>query len=82
VDVDHEMLREMDAPYKALGLDDPLLSDEELPNGMIAHPILINRPLVVTPLGGKLCRPSKTVLCILPTPQQSAFFKEDGERVG
>jgi arsenate reductase (glutaredoxin) len=66
-----ELLREKDSPYLALGLDDPLLSDEALLDAMMAHPILINRPLVITSLGVKLCRPSEAVLSILPTPQQS-----------
>jgi arsenate reductase (glutaredoxin) len=73
-----DLLRRKSAPYEALGLDDPKFSDETLIDLMIEHPILINRPIVVTPLGVKLCRPSETVLEILPNVQQQAFFKEDG----
>ena len=62
------LLREKGTPYAELGLDDPSLSDDQLVDAMMAHPILINRPLVVTPLGARLCRPSETVLDILPTP--------------
>lgn len=75
------LLREKDTPYAALGLDDESLSDDALIDAMIAHPILINRPLVVSPLGVRLCRPSETVLTLLPTAQQAPFTKEDGERV-
>ncbi|HEY1125270.1 MAG TPA: arsenate reductase (glutaredoxin) [Sphingobium sp.] len=75
------LLREKGTPYAELGLDNPALSDEALIDAMMAHPILINRPLVVTPLGVKLCRPSEAVLDILPAPQQGAFAKEDGEQV-
>lgn len=75
------LLREKGTPYGELGLDDPLLSDAQLIDAMLAHPILINRPLVVSPLGVKLCRPSEEVLGLLPAPQQGAFAKEDGERV-
>jgi arsenate reductase len=75
------LLREKGTPYAELGLDNPALSDEALIDAMMAHPILINRPLVVSPLGVKLCRPSEAVLDILPAPQQSAFAKEDGEQV-
>ncbi|MCW8308075.1 MULTISPECIES: arsenate reductase (glutaredoxin) [unclassified Acidiphilium] len=75
------VLREKDTPYAPLGLADPTLSDAALLDAMMAHPILINRPIVVTPLGVKLCRPSETVLDILPTPQRAAFAKEDGEAV-
>ena len=64
-----------------LGLGQPHWSDDQLLDFMLAHPILINRPLVVSPLGVKLCRPSETVLDILPNPQQAAFAKEDGEQV-
>lgn len=64
------VLRERGTPYHELGLDDPALSDEQLIDAMLAHPILINRPIVVTPLGVKLCRPSETVLEILPSPQK------------
>ena len=62
-------------------LDDPTLTDAQLLDAMLAHPILINRPIVVTPLGTRLCRPSEAVLDILPAPQQGAFTKEDGELV-
>src|SRR3546814_6917046 len=71
---------EKGTPYAELGLDDEGLSDEALIDAMMAHPILINRPLVVSPVGVKLCRPSEAVLDILPTPQQGAFAKEDGEQ--
>lgn len=76
-----DLLRRKDTPYDALGLDDPALSDDQLIDAMLAHPILINRPVVVTPLGVKLCRPSEVVLDILPQPQRAAFAKEDGEQV-
>jgi len=75
------LLREKGTPYGELGLADETLSDDALIDAMMAHPILINRPLVVTPLGVKLCRPSEAVLDILPQPQQGAFAKEDGEQV-
>lgn len=75
-----DVIREKGTPYAELGLDDPSLCDEQLLDAMIAHPILINRPIVVTPLGVRLCRPSETVLDILP-PQQGEFVKEDGEPV-
>jgi arsenate reductase len=75
------LLREKGTPYAELGLADETLSDEALFDAMIAHPILINRPLVVSPLGVKLCRPSEAVLDLLPAPQQGAFAKEDGEQV-
>lgn len=74
-------LREKGTPFAELGLGDPSLSDDALIDAMMAHPILINRPFVTTPLGTRLCRPSETVLDILPTPQQGAFAKEDGEVV-
>ena len=76
-----DVLRQKGTPYAELGLDDPSLTDDQLLDAMIAHPILINRPIVVTPLGVRLCRPSSAVLDILPDPQRSAFTKEDGERV-
>ncbi len=76
-----DLLRRKGTPYDELGLDDPKWSDDELIDFMIAHPILINRPIVVTPLGVRLCRPSEAVLDILPNPQRGAFIKEDGERV-
>lgn len=75
------VLREKGAPYAELGLDDPKWSDEQLIGFMLQHPILINRPIVVTPLGTMLCRPSEVVLDILPQPQRGAFGKEDGEAV-
>ena len=76
-----EVMRQKGTPYAELGLDDPSLTDDQLLDAMMAHPILINRPIVVTPLGVRLCRPSEAVLDILPDPQRSAFTKEDGERV-
>ncbi|MBP7340342.1 arsenate reductase (glutaredoxin) [Niveispirillum sp.] len=76
-----DVLREKGTPYAELGLGDPALSDEALLDAMMAHPILINRPIVVTPLGVRLCRPSERVLDILPDAQKSAFAKEDGEAV-
>ncbi|MCE7796386.1 arsenate reductase (glutaredoxin) [Sphingobium sufflavum] len=76
-----QLLREKGTPYAQRGLGDERLTDTALVDAMMAHPILINRPLVVTPLGVRLCRPSEAVLDILPTPQQGAFAKEDGERV-
>ncbi|RDW14251.1 arsenate reductase (glutaredoxin) [Paracoccus thiocyanatus] len=77
----HDLLRRKGTPYDELGLDDPKFSDDELIDLMLAHPILINRPIVETPLGTRLCRPSEAVLEILPNPQQGEFRKEDGERV-
>ncbi|MFM0627581.1 arsenate reductase (glutaredoxin) [Paraburkholderia xenovorans] len=74
-------LREKGTPYAELGLGDASLSDEQLLDTMMQHPILINRPFVVTPLGVRLCRPSEVVLEILPAGQRGAFAKEDGERV-
>jgi arsenate reductase len=76
-----EVMRRKGTPYDELGLDDAKWSDDELIGFMLQHPILINRPIVVTPLGTRLCRPSETVLDILPRPQQGAFSKEDGEAV-
>lgn len=76
-----DLLREKGTPYAELGLDDIGLPDDALYDAMIAHPILINRPLVVSPLGVKLCRPSEAVLALLPTGQRTVFTKEDGERV-
>ncbi|ELY2672192.1 arsenate reductase (glutaredoxin) [Cronobacter sakazakii] len=75
------LLRKNVEPYQALGLDDEKIGDEALLDAMLAHPILINRPIVVTPLGTRLCRPSEEVLAILPDPQQGPFTKEDGEVV-
>lgn len=76
-----DLLRKNVPPYEALGLAENSFSDDDLIDAMLAHPILINRPIVVTPLGTKLCRPSEVVLDILPNPQQGAFTKEDGEQV-
>ena len=75
------LLREKGTPYAELGLANAELTDAELLDAMVAHPALINRPLVVSPLGVKLCRPSEEVLDLLPAPQQGAFAKEDGEQV-
>lgn len=75
------LLREKGTPYAELGLSDESLVDDALIDAMMAHPILINRPLVVSPLGVKICRPSEAVLDILPAGQRGAFTKEDGERV-
>lgn len=74
------LLREKGTPYAGLGLADPSLSDEALLDAMMAHPMLINRPIVVSPKGVRLCRPSEQVLDLLP-PQKAAFSKEDGEQV-
>lgn len=76
-----DAIREKGAPYAELGLDNPALSDDALLDAMLAHPILINRPFVVTPNGVRLCRPSELVLEILPSPQKVPFAKEDGEVV-
>jgi arsenate reductase (glutaredoxin) len=76
-----DLLRRKGTPYDELGLDDPKWTDDQLIDLMLAHPILINRPIVVTPSGVRLCRPSEAVLDILPDPQRGAFAKEDGERV-
>jgi arsenate reductase len=73
-----EALREKGTPYQELGLDNPALGDGQLLDAMAAHPILLNRPFVVTSLGTRLCRPSELVLDILPQPQRGAFSKEDG----
>ena len=75
------IVRAKEAVFTELGLDDPAKTDEELIDAMMAHPILINRPIVVTPLGTRLCRPSEEVLDILPQPQRDGFAKEDGEQV-
>ncbi|SFJ27075.1 MULTISPECIES: arsenate reductase (glutaredoxin) [unclassified Bradyrhizobium] len=74
------LLREKGTPYAELGLGNAALTDDQLLDAMMAHPILINRPIVVTPKGVKLCRPSELVLDLLPA-QQGEFVKEDGERV-
>jgi arsenate reductase len=76
-----ELLREKGTPYAELGLSDPKWTDAELIDFMLAHPILINRPIVITPLATKLCRPSETVLDILPNPNIGPFTKDDGEVV-
>ena len=73
------LLRERNTPYAELGLADLSLTDEQLVDAMMAHPILVNRPIVVTPSGVRLCRPAETVLEILSLPQLNAFFNEDGE---
>ena len=75
------ILRQKGTPYAELGLNDPSLSDDALLDAIEAHPILIERPIVVTPLGVKLCRPSEAVLEILPQAQRGAFTKEDGTPV-
>jgi arsenate reductase len=74
-----EALREKGTPFAELGLGDPALNDDVLLDAMLAHPILINRPFVVTTVGTRLCRPSEIVLDILPAPQKGFFAKEDGE---
>lgn len=76
-----ELLREKGTPYAELDLGNPKWTEDELVDFMMQHPILINRPIVVTPLGVKLCRPSEAVLDILPTPNIGTFTKEDGEVV-
>jgi arsenate reductase len=76
-----DLLRQKGTPYAELGLDDASLTNDALLDAMIEHPVLINRPLVVTPLGVRLCRPSEAVLDILPDAQKGAFAKEDGEQV-
>jgi arsenate reductase len=75
------LVREKGTPYAELGLADPKWTDDQLLDFMLAHPILINRPIVVTPKGVKLCRPSETVLTILPNPHIGRFIKEDGDVV-
>lgn len=76
-----DLVRQKESLYAELGLDDVTLSDDALIDALLAHPILINRPIVVTPLATRLCRPSESVLDILPQPQRGAFAKEDGEPV-
>jgi len=76
-----EAIRVKGTPYHELGLDDPALTDDQLLDAMLEHPILINRPFVVTASGVRLCRPSEVVLDILPLPQKGPFQKEDGELV-
>jgi arsenate reductase len=75
------LLRQKGTPYEELGLGDPKWTEDELVDFMVQHPILMNRPVVVTPLGAKLCRPSELVLDILPGEQKGSFSKEDGEAV-
>ena len=75
------VLRKKGTPYEELGLDNPALTDDALLGAILAHPILLERPIVTTPLGAKLCRPSEAVLDILPSPQLGAFAKEDGEQL-
>lgn len=75
------LLREKGTPFAELGLGDPDLTDAQLIDAMMEHPVLINRPLVVSPLGVKLCRPSEAVLDLIPAKQRGAFAKEDGEQV-
>jgi arsenate reductase len=75
------LLREKGTPYAELGLDDPKWSDDEILDFMLSHPILINRPIVETPLGTRLCRPSEAVLDLLPNPDIGPFTKDDGEVV-
>ena len=76
-----ELLRAKGTPFAELGLGDTALGDDALLDAMMAHPILINRPLVVSPLGARLCRPSEAVLDLLPAPQRGVFTKEDGQVV-
>ncbi|MDR5813840.1 arsenate reductase (glutaredoxin) [Caballeronia sp. LZ033] len=74
-------LREKGTPYAELGLENEALTEEQLLDAMMAHPILINRPFVLSPLGVRLCRPSETVLDILPSEQRGEFTKEDGQKI-
>ncbi|KAK49935.1 arsenate reductase (glutaredoxin) [Bordetella bronchiseptica] len=76
-----DLLRQKGTPYDELGLSDPKWTDEQLIDFMLRYPILINRPIVTTPLGTRLCRPSETVLDLLGRPQRGAFDKEDGQPV-
>ena len=76
-----DLIRVKGTPYHELGLDDPNLTDDQLLDAMMAHSIVINRPIVVTPLGVVLCRPSEAVLDVLPMPQRGKFRKKDGELV-
>jgi arsenate reductase len=76
-----DAMRRKGTPYDELGLDDPAVTEDQLLDAMLAHPILINRPIVVTQRGVRLCRPSESVLEILPRPQRGPFTKEDGEVV-
>lgn len=76
-----DILREKGTPFAELGLADPALTDEQLLDAIAAHPVLMNRPIVVSPLGAKLCRPSETVLDLLPAEGLKPFTKENGEVV-
>ena len=76
-----DAMRRKEALYEELALDNPAVGDDALVDAMLAHPVLINRPIVVSPLGTRLCRPSEAVLDILPLPQRAAFAKEGGEPV-
>jgi arsenate reductase len=76
-----ELLRRKGTPYDELKLDEPHWTDDELIDQMLAHPILMERPIVITPLGIRVCRPSEKVLDLLPDPHRGAFAKEDGEQV-
>lgn len=76
-----DLLRQKDTPYQSLKLDDPVWTDDQLIGFMLEHPVLMNRPIVITELGTKLCRPSETVLDMLVSPQQRPFTKEDGQLV-
>lgn len=76
-----DVVRTKEALFTELGLDAPGVGDAQLIDAMLAHPVLINRPIVVTPLGTRLCRPSELVLDLLPAPQRGAFTKEDGQPV-
>ena len=76
-----DLLRRKGTPYDELNLDNPSWTDDQLLDFIVAHPILMHRPIVVTPLGTRLCRPSQAVLDILPSPQLAPFAKEDGEPV-
>jgi arsenate reductase len=76
-----DVLRAKEAAYAELHLDDPALDDDALIDAMLEHPILIQRPIVVSPLGTRMCRPSEAVLDLLPSPQRGPFAKEDGEVV-
>ena len=76
-----ELMRAKETIYQELALDNPALSDAQLIDALLTHPILLNRPVVVTPLGTRLCRPSEAVLDLLPQPHHGAFSKEDGEAV-
>ncbi|WP_417473796.1 arsenate reductase (glutaredoxin) [Luteimonas mephitis] len=76
-----DLLRAKEAAYAELHLDDPALGDDALIDAMLEHPVLIQRPIVVSPLGTRMCRPSEAVLDLLPSPQRGPFAKEDGEVV-